>query len=703
MPTIRLALALVLSASCGNDKDATPDDSGPVDDSGPQGPQACDEAGERLGYRACVHDIPDDATFEAVTVLAGLVDQLRVGKYMVPATASAELPTLYLDVNAFTLHYEFMVQSFPDLFAGLTLEQYTAMTLHPATREYYAGTYSIYMDEDGFFYGFTVWDDPSDATSTVTEEQVGAVYAELQAHFGVGALEWVPNTAAQVEAAETWGDTDFPIHGLAPVTYEVYNQGDAYGTLKLYSLGDLAEASEDADFGYQNILAIDEAPTDLDYVVSGIVTGSRQGALSHLAVRSASRGTPNCFIADPLEVLASWEGQLVHFECGPTSYTIEPATAEDAEAWWESIRPDPVDVCAPQLDVTVMPGLLEADTSTAAARDLGKCTFGTKGTNLATLYQLPIDEEYQLDGFLVPMHYYDDFVRTHTWSIDLGAGKATHSFQETIEAWHADPVFLSDAEVRATRLDALRSAMGDATVDPAVVEAVGDRIVQIFGTDLQMVRFRSSSNAEDSIGFTGAGLYESESGCAADNRDADETGPSLCDPTREIEETIDDALKDVWKSLWNVRAWEERDWYGIDHLSVAMGVLCDTRSANEQANIVAFSGNIAADGDDRYLIEAQEGELDVVSTEPGVYPESSLLTFTGGSVSKIERITASTEVPIVLTDAELEELGAAFYDIAQRFPIDDPVPDGHDLLWDTEWKYDSTGQLIIKQIRPYVR
>src|SRR4030095_6281886 len=103
-------------------------------------------------------------------------------------------------------------------------------------------------------------------------------------------------------------------------------------------------------------------------------------------------------------------------------------------------------------------------------------------------------------------------------------------------------------------------------------------------------------------------------------------------------------------------------------MSVAMGILCDTRSADEQANIVAFSGNIAAPDDDRYPIEAQEGELDGVSTEAGGDPASTLLTIVSGDVTKIERVAQSTEAPIVLTDAELEHLGSVFYDIAQRFP-----------------------------------
>jgi hypothetical protein len=87
-----------------------------------------------------------------------------------------------------------------------------------------------------------------------------------------------------------------------------------------------------------------------------------------------------------------------------------------------------------------------------------------------------------------------------------------------------------------------------------------------------------------------------------------------------------------------------------------------------------------------------------------VYPESTLLTLdSSGTVTKIERVAQSTEASIVLSDEELDHIGAVFYDIAQRYPVDDDVPKGHDLLWDTEWKILSDGQLVVKQIRPYLR
>lgn len=710
-----LPLGLALLAGCDHKDDTAPDgqdtghaadDSGEPDSALPTETQ-CDEAAARLGYTACVHLVPDDDTFEAVTVAAGTIDQLRVGKYLVPATEDARLPPVFIDVNHFPLHYDFLTQAFPDLFSGLSTEGYETLVLYPATREFYGGTLSLYMSDEGFYYGFTVWDDPADDTSTVTQADITSAWEQLSARFQIGELSWVPNSSAQTQAALSWGDTPFNIEGIGDqVDYEVYNEGDAYGTLRLYTLDELDAATANADFGYQEILGIEEAPPDLERVVSGIITGSRQGALSHLSVRSSTRGTPNCYISGVLDELAEWEGRLVHFECGATDWSVEEATAEQAEAWWESIRPDPVEVCEPNVDETALPGLLELATDTLEERDAGKCTYGTKGTNLATLYQR-IDPTWQIDGFLIPMHYYRDFIDNTTWVVDLGdgAGEVEHSFADTLEAWHADPEFLTDAGLRRDRLGDLRDAMEDAEIDPELTTLLSDRIVEVFGSDEVMVRLRSSSNAEDSLTFSGAGLYESESVCVADELDGDEDGPSRCDAAKEDEQTLRHAITEVWASLWKMEAWDERDWYSIDQTSVAMGLLCSTRSNDEQANAVAFSGNPVVADDDRYLVNAQEGEIEVVSTDPGIVPEDVLITVEDGVVTEITRVSGSSEVEggEVLTDAELTELAEVLYEASLVFPVDDEIPEGHDLLWDTEWKVDATGQLRIKQIRPYLR
>ncbi|MES2642316.1 MAG: PEP/pyruvate-binding domain-containing protein [Myxococcota bacterium] len=691
-------LALASLAGCDGEK---PDTDPPGVDPDPVDEPACSEAEALLGYRACVPRIPDEDTFNGVTISAGSVDQLRVGKYLVPARDDARVPPVFLDVNAFTLHYEFLVAAFPDAFSGLTTGEYQDLVLHPESREFYAGTYSLYLEGEGFYYGFTVWDDPTDPTSTVTVEQVTEAWVALQERFAIGPLAWVPNSSAQQEAALDW-DAPFDIKNPAQIDYEAYNPGEGYGYLRLYTLEEFAEATEASAFGYQDFVVIDEAPEDIERVVSGIVTGTRQGALSHLNVRSAARGTPNCYIREPIDELLAWKDQLVRFECGDSTFEVAAATPAEAELWWADIRPDPVAICSPNFDEESMPNLLELPTDSAEQRDANICAYGAKGSNLATLYQR-IDPAYQLDGFVIPFVWYDDFVNRGTWSVDLGGGEGMYTFQETITAWHADPLFLTDATVRRDRLAALRNAMEDAPVNEGLITELSARILDTFGDDTTMVRFRSSSNAEDGLDFSGAGLYNSDSACLADELDADTVGPSRCDPDKEDEETLTDSLQEVWASAWNLAAWEERDWYGIDHERVAMGILCDTRSADELANIVAFAGNPTSEGDDRYLVNAQLGELEVVSAESGVYPEKTLLTIEDGVVSRVERISESSEAEIVLTDAELAELGEVLWDIAQLYPNDDIVPDGHTLIWDTEWKIRSDGQLIIKQIRPFLR
>ncbi len=54
-----------------------------------------------------------------------------------------------------------------------------------------------------------------------------------------------------------------------------------------------------------------------------------------------------------------------------------------------------------------------------------------------------------------------------------------------------------------------------------------------------------------------------------------------------------------------------------------MGVLGDLRSGDGLTNMVAFTGNPGLAGDARFLVNAQQGELEVVSPEPGTWPEKT--------------------------------------------------------------------------------
>ncbi len=661
----------------------------------------CAEAEARLGYRACVCRLTDVELWSSLALRLGSPFELSATKYTLPARDDARLPGVFLDANAFTLHYDFLRESFPDRFGDLDTREYLPLIQAPEAREFYAGSISDFpLGGAAVLYGFTIWDDPGDVATTITCAEAQEAYALLDPLIDLMPLAFVPSSSNQRDMLE---GCDVPSYDPdAGVDYEAYTAGVGYGTLRRYTLSGLAAATEAHDFGWQDILVLEQAPADVEAIVSGAVTGTPQGALSHLNVRSAARGTPNCYVADAYRLFEGWQDELVRLECAEGHFSVIPATLEEAQAYWDTLRPAPLAIPEPDPDWSATVGLLGLPTESADARRMAVSRYGAKGANLATLDQR-LDARYQLPGLLIPMRPYLDFVRDRGFSVDLGDGAAPHSFAETLDAWLDDPIFRTDGARRRARLAALRAAMRDAPVDAI---SLVEPIQQAFGTDARMLRFRSSSNAEDALGFSGAGLYDSVSGCLADDLDGDEQGPSRCDPTEAREHTAAEALARVWASLWNAAAYEEREWYGIDHRRAAMAVLVDPRIDDELANIVAFTGNPTSSPDDRYLVDAQAGDLAVVSSAPGVYPEQELITVTEGPVTAIDRMQGSSELAAgdwVLDDQRLEELGVLLWELASVYPVDGAVPEGATVLLDTEWKILADGSLVIKQVRPFLR
>jgi hypothetical protein len=694
-------------ASTGTTDDATAGSTGDEPTGGePTGgaPTACDEAATRLGQRVCMHAVADADDWAALSLPVDLVDQVRTGKYLVPARADARLPALVMDVNTYALHFELLRHGFPALFGELDPAGYEALISDPAQREFYAGPITEYRTaSDERVFGFVAWDPQTDLETTLRCEQFQELHAALAQIFTVGPLAAVPTGDLQ---REVLANCDVPqFDAAAAVEYEAYTVAAGFGTIRRYTPAEFTAATAAVAYGFQDILVLQEAPLDVERVISGAITGGRQAELSHLNVRSAARGTPNCYLRDAHARLAGWDGQLVRIECKKANLEIRGATPEEAEAWWDQLRPEPVDMPEPDLDWPEFAPLLALPSATADERLLGVRRYGAKGRNLAALYQR-IPAEYTLPGFLVPFHHYANYIATNMWEVDVGDGPEVLSFATTIDRLLADPQFRSDPLLRSKRLAALHEAMRDGACDPQLLADLGDQLLATFGADTVMARFRSSSNAEDALGFSGAGLYESTNACLADDLDADDDGPSRCDKAEPDERTMCRALKKVWASLWLTRAFEEREWYGMDHADAAMGVLVDLRSGDELANMVAFTGDPNIAGDHRYLVNAQKGELEVVSPTPGTWPEKTRLTLVDGEVSEIDRVRGSSELPEggqVLTDDQLRELGALLWQIDDVFPIDDEPPPDSALLLDTEWKVRPDKTLFIKQVRPYLR
>lgn len=661
----------------------------------------CAEAAALVGHSACRHAVEDAATWTELSVgSAARKGVRRVGKYLAPLGPAAPLPTVFNDANWYGLHLCLLKEAFAPRFPGFNGAKYQELVYFRATRAMIAGSlYELDDPDPPARYGFTI-EVPDGPSEIFTEEELYTVYAALAPRFGAGELGFVPRSAAQQSRVLGIADPKIPLilngaGGEGEVDYEAYSRGTTYGRVRLYPKG-----APLTGFGWQDILILEEVPADLVGVMAGVVTGGRQDVLSHVNVLAARRGTPNIYVADPLAAFAEYEGELVRLSATNEAYSVQLAEPGDAEAFWAEHRPSVAVDHPPDPDFVELVPLLSIPTGTAEERGAAVSRFGGKVSGLATLYKT-LPAQYQAQGFGVPTARYLEFMAKSGWQPE---GQAqTISFADTIELWLSDPEFRSDAELRAARLKALGAAIvAEGVVDEALLKAIGDQVADVFGGPAVMIRLRSSSNVEDGLDFNGAGLYTSVSACALDEAGAP---ASACDADKGPR-PVDVALKTVWASLWGPGAFEEREFYQIDHRAAAMGVLASTRYEDERANGVIFTGNPADPGDKRYTVNVQLGEVDVVSPPPGVTAELDRLTIEGHAVTAIERAAASSLAPpgtYVLSDEQLEELGAVVSEFTEGFPVELGEHAASEVLFDLEFKITAAGELAIKQIRPFLR
>jgi hypothetical protein len=143
---------------------------------------------------------------------------------------------------------------------------------------------------------------------------------------------------------------------------------------------------------------------------------------------------------------------------------------------------------------------------------------------------------------------------------------------------------------------------------------------------LRRIRFRSSSNAEDGEAFSAAGLYDSYSGCLADDLDDDAGGPCRCDATENNERGVFRAIQKVYASFYNDNAFLERRRFGIDEREVGMAVLVHYSTPDEQelANgvaTVALEQQTFGDARLKAKLVTQKGAVSVTNPEGNAQPE----------------------------------------------------------------------------------
>jgi len=241
-------------------------------------------------------------------------------------------------------------------------------------------------------------------------------------------------------------------------------------------------------------------------------------------------------------------------------------------------------------------------------------------------------------------------------------------------------------------LKILRDSIISSPLDSVFLTDVINLITEL--SSFRRIRFRSSTNAEDLEEFNGAGLYESFTGC-------------INDPDKPIEH----AIKSVWASLWNFRAFEERNYFKIDHHCIAMGILVHRSFPDEEVNGVAITRNIYNPSIWGLTIDVQKGEVSVVNPPAGVISDQLIFhtsydnSFEDPVIEYLSRSNLSRN-KTVLSESEILDLARYLMTIKTWFYLN--VYNGWqeksfpDFAMDVEFKFDSPNRkLYIKQARPY--
>jgi len=439
------------------------------------------------------------------------------------------------------------------------------------------------------------------------------------------------------------------------VDYIPLHEAEGYGFFRHMEL--------DENPGSRDIVLYDALPNTLPRV-GGIITSVIQTPLSHVNLRAIQDNLPNSYIKNPLEIdsIANLLDGFIYYKVENERYTIREATIEEVNAWYEDLRPTEDQVPPRDLSRT---DILPLDEITFDMAD----SFGAKCTNVATMRTFGFPEGTIPDGFGVPFYYYDEFMKFN-------------GFYEQAQTMIEDPDFIGDLETRIEMLSDFRKDIRDGELPQWMLDNLQE--MHDAFPEGTAVRVRSSTNNEDLPGFSGAGLYTSK--------------------TQHLDEGhISKSVKQVYASIWNFRAFDEREFYRVDNFVAAMGLLCHPNYQEEKSNGVGVSIDPLYQTNNTFYLNTQVGESLITNPDANSIPEELLLdrdADEGYYVIRNSNLVPNGE--LVMSEAYLDQMREYLEVIHNEFAILYNVVGAEGFGMDIEYKVTAEDQLIIKQARPWV-
>jgi hypothetical protein len=496
----------------------------------------------------------------------------------------------------------------------------------------------------------------------------GSVYFKEQLYLLSNAN--VDEELAQIPGARTITvDRLFGKQQYQPMVFE-----KSFGYLRKVGKNDFEKHA----FSTHDIILTDFLPNDIPFC-QGILTTAFQTPLAHINILSHNRKTPNCAYKpawnDPY--VQSLVGKLVSYQVLPDTFYLKEVKIEVAKAFWAGKANIPTRKLKCNLKETAL-----LDVQNITRDSVG--TVGGKAANFGELEKIKLPDNTKIPipeaAFAIPFYYYQQHI-------------TTHHLQKQIDAILQSDSISNNRTLLYAHLKALQESILAKPLDKTFLQMLTRKLKSAGG--FTEFRFRSSTNAEDIAGFTGAGLYTSKTG-------------SLIHADKSIEK----AVKKVWASLWTPRAFEERMNAHIDQSNLAMGILVHRSFGTEEANGVAITRNLYRDSYPAFTINIQKGEASVVLPENQETPEQFLIKYSRSAtatdaiaVDYISHSSLNDLQPLLLPE-EIKVLASYLYAIKKHFYYASGRAvlgaEFFDFAMDVEFKLDKGSRKIyIKQARPY--
>jgi len=618
------------------------------------------------------------------------------------------LPVYYQNGNQFLFHYEFATQRL-DPFFGMSLAQFNAATLFNTGRQALLGAvvlpqpFGVNQAE----YGIQLVSSDVLSLQDVIDH-FNAVKSSVNALPGVQAFYFPTfeqlDFALANEAALNLAVIQISSPARWSTGNSVYSNGWALGRLNF-----VPAANIDAEFAAgtllpSDILLTDGVPADIP-LLAGIISLAPATPSSHIAILASTFGVPFCYLGDPDDAAAAplLDGHLVGLNAfsGEALFGFGPAVELiDAEGQLSQQQQDeilalkapaPLNIArVANLGAYTLPtdGLVQADIQ----------YFGGKAANFGFLRRsIPANSPVSLG---ISFDLWEEFL-----SQTMASGMTLRQEIDAILAPYTT-FPLPSPQALFDDLDIIQDKF-KSTADTAFTTAQMNAILAAlqdtqYGFDpAKKIRFRSSTNVEDSEQFTGAGLYDSKSGCLSDELDADTVGPSICDPTDADERGVFRAIRRVFASFYRDNAFLERLRHGVDEHDVGMAILAH-HSFPDEIELANGVGTVDMTGFyPEIQLVTQLGAVSVTNPDGSAIPEVvSIFAFNPPNLfPSLEQTSSLVQLGATVMDmpSDYVELGNLLLAVSAQFELETGKTD---YVLDFEYKKVApTGQLVVKQVR----